>query len=104
MKLWVDDERPMPEGFDYHVKTAKEAIELLDSGKVTEISLDHDLGAEEIHKTGYMIAQWIEIAAHNHWIPPLEWHIHSANPVGRKNMEMALRNADRFWGLVRSAS
>lgn len=98
MKIWVDDERPMPEGFDYHVKTAAEAIEIIQQGDVTKISLDHDLGGVNDYETGYFIAQFIEMAAHNSWIPALEWEIHTANPVGRRNMEAALRNADRYWG------
>jgi hypothetical protein len=44
MNIWLDDERPMPAGFDVHVKTAKDAIALLAQGNVTLISLDHDLG------------------------------------------------------------
>lgn len=98
MKIWVDDERPMPKGFDHHVKTSAEAIELLQRGNVTGISLDHDLGGVNECETGYFIAQFIEIAAHNGWIPKLEWAIHTANPVGRRNMEAALRNADKYWG------
>lgn len=43
MKIFLDDCRPMPAGFDVYVKTAGEAIELLKTGKVTVISLDHDL-------------------------------------------------------------
>lgn len=97
MKLWLDDERPMPATFDFHAKTAKEAISCLDTGKVTEISLDHDLGSEEPNATGYFVAQFIEIAAHNRWIAPLVWDVHSANPAGRKNIEAAMRSAERFW-------
>lgn len=99
MKIWVDDERPMPEGFDTHVKTTAEAIRWLETGSVKFISLDHDLGSEDENETGYFIARWIEVAAHNGWIPPLEWAIHSANPVGRKNMEAALFKADRYWNV-----
>ena len=47
MKLWVDDIRAMPKGYDKHVKTSAEAIELLAQGVVEEISLDHDLGGED---------------------------------------------------------
>lgn len=97
MRVWVDDERERPEGFDIQAKTASSAVMLLKSGEVKLISLDHDLGSEQPNETGYFIAQWIELAAHNGWIPALEWRIHSANPVGRSNMEAALRNADRYW-------
>lgn len=99
MKLWVDDERPMPEGFDYHAKTAAEAIAMIQQGTVTAISLDHDLGGLADYETGYFIAQFIEMAAHNGWIRPIEWAIHTANPVGRRNMEAALMNANKYWGI-----
>lgn len=94
MIVWLDDERPMPEHFDVHVKTAEEAIALLKTGQVTEISLDHDLGYE---KTGYDVAKFIEESAYNETLKPLHLLIHTANPEGRKNIAFALRNAMRYW-------
>ena len=47
MKLWVDDIRKMPSWYDVWAKTADQAIAVLSvlkTGKVTHISLDHDLG------------------------------------------------------------
>ena len=46
IRLWLDDVRPMPPSFNYWAKTAKEAIEILKTGRVVEISLDHDLGQD----------------------------------------------------------
>jgi hypothetical protein len=43
VRVWLDDVRKAPEGW-VHVKTPEEAIDLLRSGEVEEISLDHDLG------------------------------------------------------------
>ena len=97
MKLWLDDLREMPPGFDLHVKTAAAAIIFLETGEVTKISFDHDLGPDGIEYTGYYVALWIEMAAHTGRIPPLEWVVHSANPPGRKNIEMAMRKADAYW-------
>lgn len=96
MKIWLDDERPMPPGFDVHVKTAQEAIHLLSQGKVTAISLDHDLGPPDAGN-GAQVAMWIEEKAFHNELKPLKWAVHSANPVGRTNMIAALQNADRFW-------
>jgi hypothetical protein len=96
MKLWVDDIRPAPEEYDTAVATAKEAIDLLSTGTVTHISLDHDLGLPSAG-TGYDIARWIETAAFEGKIPQLVWRIHSANPVGRVNMHVALSNADKYF-------
>src|SRR3954471_21060460 len=101
MRVWLDDVRPCPPGFA-HVRTAKEAIALLSTGQVTFISFDHDLGEPE-NGTGYEVACWVEEHAFR-WsqrepdgLPPLEWVIHSQNPVDVENMTRALRNADRFW-------
>ena len=106
MKVWLDDLRPMPAGFDVHARTAGEAIALLQQGGVTLLSLDHDLGGPE-NGTGYEVAKWIEEHAFR-WsqdepggLPLLEWRIHSRNPVGLQNMVLALQNASRFWEVSR---
>lgn len=90
MKIYLDDERPTPEGW-HRTFTAQETIELLETGVVTHLSLDHDLGAPEAG-TGYDVVCWIEQQTHEgEFIPPV-MTIHSANPVGRKNMQMAIHN------------
>jgi hypothetical protein len=104
--IWLDDERDPTDpiiqknfgstGDEVWIKTADECIEMLKSGRVSSISLDHDLGPEEAG-TGYDVAVWIEEAAYNKGIPKLGMRVHSANPVGRKNMERALINAERFF-------
>ncbi len=97
MKLWVDDERPMPSDFDLHVKTAQEAIEQIDTGKVSLISLDHDLGSLDFDKTGYAVASYIEAGAFSGKISRMELRVHSANPVGVKSIQMAFQGANKFW-------
>lgn len=99
MKLWVDDERPAPEGWIW-VKTAQAAMLELLTGKVEEISLDHDLASPLPGETGYSVARWIETAAANGRLKRLKWAVHSANPPGRRNIEMALEAADKFWASV----
>ncbi|CCB89098.1 cyclic-phosphate processing receiver domain-containing protein [Simkania negevensis] len=102
MRVFLDDElealerKKLARGFDTWVTTAAEAIELISTGKVSEVSLDHDLGPEEVG-SGYDVAKFIEEKAFLNEIPRLKWHVHSANPVGRKRMTAALTNADRFW-------
>lgn len=98
VRLWLDDLRPMPKGFDLHVRTATEAIEVLGSGLVSGISLDHDLGAEE-NGTGYDVAKFIEERAYYGTLDPMDVEVHSANPVGAKNMQRCIDNANRFWGV-----
>lgn len=96
MKIFLDDVRVCPHGYDIQVYTAQEAINLLQMGNVTFISLDHDLGPDEAG-TGYDVAAYLEKAAYFKEIPKLHWAIHSANPVGIANMKRALENADRYW-------
>jgi len=97
MYLWLDDIRPMPRGFSYWAKTGSQAIELLMTGKVEFISFDHDLGHG---LTGYDVAKYIEECAFRGEIPPLKWRIHSANPVGRRNIQQAMLNAEKYWNEV----
>ena len=95
MKVFLDDERPTPDGW-VRAFTAPEAIELLKTGQVTELSLDHDLGPEEAG-TGYDVCLWVEerifsqdFFIENPFEPPT-MKVHSANPVGRQRMELAIQ-------------
>jgi hypothetical protein len=102
VRVWLDDVREAPEGW-IHVKTPEAAIELLHSGEVEEISLDHDLGlgTPESERTGYDVLAWLEEAvatgAWEHRVPVMR--IHSANPVGWRRMEQAIASIQRFSGL-----
>jgi hypothetical protein len=93
----------MPDDFTHWAKTSDEAIELLKTGKVEEISLDHDLGHShhdgfEEEKTGYTVAKFIEKGAIEGTLPHINWcYVHSQNPVGKENIKMALRNAYKAW-------
>jgi hypothetical protein len=97
VRVWLDDLRPMPIGFDLHARTAEEAIEIIESGRVSEISLDHDLGSEE-NGTGYEVAKFIEEGAYHGYVAFMEVKVHSANPVGAKNIQACIDNANHFWG------
>jgi len=99
MKLWLDDVRTEPEGWTLAL-TADEAIALLRTRAVEEISLDHDLGSDfgTPVASGYDVAAWIETAVANGEIPLPRWSCHSSNPVGRQRIEAAMRSAERFAG------
>lgn len=90
-EMWLDDKRPAPEGYIW-VKTAKEAIALLQEGQVTFASLDHDLG---FGGSGYDVVCFMERTGL--W-PRDGIKIHSMNPVGRQYMQMAI---DRHYGEMR---
>ena len=95
MRIWLDDVRSMPEGFDVWIKDPLEAMKRVLHGDVTFISFDHDLGEEQL--SGYSVACCIEAAAHSGRIKRMGWAIHSANPVGRDNIKAAMERADYFW-------
>lgn len=96
MKIFLDDERKPPAGWKL-VNLPEEAIELLKTGKVTDISLDHDLGEISSTKhskpvTGYDVLIWIEKEVYiNKFIPP-RIQIHTANPAAAIKMKAAVKN------------
>jgi hypothetical protein len=83
MKLWVDDERKAPRGWT-HAKNYRDATGYLSSGKVTTLSLDHDLGGAT---SGYDVAKFIVEMR----IWPRIIYVHSMNPVGRDNIKQLLK-------------
>jgi len=99
MKIWLDDIRSAPEGW-VHVRTAEEAIDLLGrTPDVEEISLDHDLG-EPLDEFGSgqgvvnTLERW-QAYGEDKFVPK-KISIHSANPVGRKNMQAAIDSIERM--------
>lgn len=101
MKLWLDDIRnPADHGHPdaVWVRTASDAISILENCDVSWVSLDHDLGGLEIREIpncgdGYEVACWLESSANfGGWVPPTML-CHSANPVGRARIEAALDRA-----------
>lgn len=94
MKLWLDDKRPAPEGWQ-HVRTALEATTTLYGRCVTHLSLDHDLG-DKVFGTGYDVCRWLEAAVVDDPTFPMPVvTLHTANPVGRQNMQRALDSIAR---------
>ena len=89
MKVYLDDERTTPDGW-HRVYSPNEAIDLLQTGDVTEISLDHDLGDDD-RGTGYDVVLWIEeqVALHG-FVPPV-MKVHLANVSARTKMENGIR-------------
>lgn len=95
MKVYLDDERVPPYGWRL-VKTPKEAIDLLKTGNVTDLSLDHDLGGDDTIGTGYDVLLWLEEQVYlNNFRPPKVIKVHSANVSARTKMEMAIKNINK---------
>ena len=98
VRVWLDDVRQAPPGW---VRTfaPEQVIALLRSGRMAELSLDHDLGLEP-GRTGYAVLVWLESeVAAGRWPGPLpEISVHSANPVGRRRMLRLLDTIRRLHG------
>lgn len=77
MKVFLDDERETPNGW-VRAYWPDEAISLLKTGNVKEISLDHDLGSDE-RGTGYDVILWIEEMVVTFGFNPTIIHVYSAN-------------------------
>ncbi len=97
--LWLDDLRDPNRhghiGWTW-VKTVDEAIALLETGRVQQASLDHDLtveqtlGRQSAEPTGYSVVCWME--REGVW-PPKGVKVHSQNPVGRARMQVVINRA-----------
>ena len=94
MKLFLDDEREAPEGW-VRVRWPEEAIEWLKTEKVTDLSLDHDLGDDE-RGTGYDVVLWIEEAVATGGFVPPRIAVQSANVPARSKMEAGVQRIRRF--------
>ncbi|MGK5054845.1 cyclic-phosphate processing receiver domain-containing protein [Janthinobacterium lividum] len=94
MKVYLDDERNTPEGWT-RVYWPDEAVSLLTSGEVVEISLDHDLGDDE-RGTGYDVILWIEEAVALRGFNPPIIFVHSANSSAREKMEAGIAAISRL--------
>ena len=90
MKVFLDDARTPPEGW-HSVLWPGEAIEVLKTNTVTDLSLDHDLG-DDLRGTGYDVLLWIEEAVALADFKPPRITIHSANPAARLRMDAAVRS------------
>ena len=96
--LFVDDVRNPPIYFPvdgtYIARSYDEAIALLTQHNFHEVSLDHDIASYDENgkeKTGYDIALWMaERKQNGKYVPPVV-RCHSANPVGRANIESVIK-------------
>lgn len=95
MKVYLDDERTTPEGWT-RVYWPEEAIDLLKTNQVKEISLDHDLGDDD-HGTGYDVLLWIEEAVVTEGFKPPEMYVHSANSSARAKMQQAIDQINKIF-------
>lgn len=110
IKLWLDDMRPAPEGWEW-ARTVEEAQAILLSMPVEEASLDHDLGACPACMNGLTQEQWLVATDYSQmpncdhfgtgytlvcWMeerdiwPRQKPLVHSRNPAGASRMRAAI--------------
>ncbi|MGL6073399.1 MAG: cyclic-phosphate processing receiver domain-containing protein [Fimbriiglobus sp.] len=94
MKVYLDDERPTPTDW-VGVRWPDEAIRLLETGQVTELSLDHDLG-DDTRGTGYTVILWLEEAVALRGFVQPEITIHTANASARQKMLLGVQSIHRL--------
>ena len=92
MKIWIDDVRPAPEGYDWckSVNVAKVVIEnyLKWNRKIEILDIDHDAGAYASDGGDYIkLLDWLE----EYDVCYFPIHIHSMNPVGVENMRRIIQ-------------
>lgn len=94
-KLYVDDLRPCPEGWDV-ARNFHQAIVMLDTGEYDEVSLDHDIASFYGNKemTGNDVLQYLIMKKLEGAKVPTKICVHSANPVGVKKMQ---EDIDRYF-------
>lgn len=94
VKIWVDDIRPVPSGYE-GTKSVQETIALIEEieaagGEIELLDLDHDLG--DYARFGGDAIKILDYLAERGTFYTIR--IHTANPVGRANME---RMIERYW-------
>ena len=89
MKLWIDDIRPAPYGYE-HIKSVHDAMYAIlwaesahwENETIELIDIDHDAGDYANDGGDYIkLLDWLEETGRNYPI-----RIHSMNPVGVANM------------------
>ena len=99
MKLWHDDIRRPPDDSWLWARTNDEARYFLRNYRVTEISLDHDLGLEgpggeaAVYRRDRGAQTGLDLVDYmiQSETVPARVTIHSVNPPGAQRMEMTLK-------------
>lgn len=104
IKIWVDDERPMPEDYNYLSFTTNFTVWFIQDLYYDNIkddilvSLDHNAGKyadrggdyvkvlEKFETLCYEDSKFQEFIKNK-----ITFHLHTANPVGRENMRRIIR-------------
>jgi hypothetical protein len=88
MKVFLDDLRDTPDGWT-RAYWPDEAVAFLETGDVSDLSLDHDLG-DDARGTGYDVIIWIEEAVVLRGFRSPRIAVHSANPAATERMKAGI--------------
>lgn len=96
MKVWLDDLRPLPPGYDVWALTYEDAVALIDTGKVTHMSFDNDLGQA---LEGRHVIDYLYEKAYFKTIPPIQMQVHSSNGGAIPAMLQGIAQCYSYWGV-----
>lgn len=95
MKVWLDDNRNAPDKTWVIARNVEDCIKLIDTGFVTEISFDHDLGEPEPNN-GYRVICHLEVAVYRGYIKKPIVHIHTNNASVLTKMNQTKRSIEQY--------
>jgi hypothetical protein len=99
MKIWLDDDLGRAHWFGpewVHCRWPADVIHWLQTGTVTELSLDHDLEdtIQRPERTGYDVVLWIEKQVKLFGFVPPIIRVHSMNGPARVRMRAAIEQIE----------
>lgn len=96
MKLYLDDTRVTPEGWERSY-TVEETISQLETRSVTHLSLDNDLGSLDSKTEGFNVLNWLERTIYEDPTFPIpEITVHSSNAGRKQIMILAINSIERI--------
>ena len=94
MKLFMDDKRETPEGWE-RTYTVEETKKVLLTRQVTHLSLDNDLGDLDPKTEGFNVLDWLdEIVNDDPTFPIPEMFVHSSNAGRAASMRQAIKRLE----------
>jgi hypothetical protein len=102
-RMYLDDLRESKNDYDVIVRSFDEATGYIsEHGIPVFISFDHDLGLDDdgsVDKSGYDLAKWLveqSLDGVLEFPKEFSFFVHSANPLGKINIESILNNYIKF--------
>jgi len=84
LKVFLDNKRNPPEDYDLHIKSVKDAMSLIEAGRVAVISVDYE--KDENKSEGKQVVLFIKNAFINGQIEYVDIETHSSDSAARKEV------------------